>query len=108
MSNVTAYIGRDYGNAEHTTRHVVNVTAERLMTNGIDGATFAECVGMWQGDVENSIRVDLLDCSVIDAHAALYAVCVDLMQWEIVYTIDGSTNVTIKNDPTAARATCAA
>lgn len=108
MSNVTAYIGRDYGTAEHTTHHVVNVTAEHLMSNGIDSATFSECIGVWCGDVENSVRVDLLNVDIISAHAALHAVCVDLMQWQIIYTIDGATNVTIDNDPTAARAIYAA
>jgi hypothetical protein len=108
MCNVTAYIGRDYGRGEHSSEHVISTAARALQSNGIDGATFSDAVGMWRGEVERSVRVELLDCSIIDAHAALYDMCVDLMQWSIIYTIDGRVNVSIENDPTAARAEYAA
>lgn len=104
MSNVTAFIGRDYGVGEHSFDDVVTPTLNALARNGISGATFSEAVGFWDGEVERSVRVELLDCSVLDAHAALSDACVELMQWAIVYTIDGVTNVFIENDPTAARA----
>ena len=108
MRNVTAYIGRDYGVGVHTSDHVVEVVAARLMENGIAGATFSDAVGIWNGEIERSVRVELLGATILDAHAALTYACVDLMQWEIVYTIDGRENVTISNDPTAARAACVA
>lgn len=103
MANVTAFVGRDYGVGEHSFDDVVTSTLNALARNGIDGATFSEAVGYWNGDVEQSVRVELIGCSVIDAHAALFDACVELMQWAIVYTIDGSSNVFIENDPTAAR-----
>lgn len=106
--NVTAFIGRDYGHGEHDGEHVIKTAIRHLARNGIDGATFSDAIGVWNGEVERSIRLELLDCSVLDAHAALHGVCVDLMQWSIAYVIDGKTTVFIEHDPTAAREALAA
>lgn len=104
MANITAFIGRDFGIGEHSSRHVANVTMSHLIENGIDGATFTDCVGVWRGDVENSIRVDVIGCDACAAHVALQSACVELMQWSILYVVDGVYNVFIENDPSDDRA----
>lgn len=103
MSNVTAYVGRDFGGREHTQEHVIDVTLAHLDSAGIPGATFCECIGYWNGEMERSVRVDLIGCDVDAVHAALTKACADLMQWSILYVVDGRENVFIENDPTAAR-----
>ena len=108
MSNVTAYIGRDFGVGEHTTDDVIRTTLKHLSDAGVPGATFSEAIGYWQGDVERSVRVELVGCDVERVHKALTKACVELMQWEIVYVIDGHDNRKIVNDPTEARESYAA
>jgi len=108
MSNVTAYIGRDYGNGEHAADHVISTTLQHLSAAGVPGATFSEAIGYWNGEMERSIRVELIGCDVQAVHQALTGACVDLMQWSILYVVDGVDNVFIENDPTAARAAHAA
>lgn len=80
MRNITAYIGRDCGGFEHSTKHVVNVVLDHLTTAGVPGATFSDALGYWEGELEHSIRVELIGCDVDAVHAALTGVCVELMQ----------------------------
>lgn len=90
MANITAYIGKDHGGEEWATSHVVGVCCKAFGGVGIDGATFGECVGMWRGECENSVRVDLLNVDTAAARHALKWACRALMQWSIVYTVDGA------------------
>lgn len=102
--NITAFIGRDYGFGEHTTSHVMNTTLNALMSYGINGATFSEAVGIWQGESENSVRVELLGVDEHAAHMALKAACCALMQWEIVYTVNGQGMKSVKDNAEMRRA----
>lgn len=89
MANVTAYIGKDHGGEEWTTVEVTDVIARAFSFVGIDGMTISEAVGMWRGEVEKSIRLELLNVDLTAARRALKWACRALMQWSIVYTIDG-------------------
>ena len=104
MNNVTAYIGRNYGADEWTTGDVVRVACKALMGVGIDGATFAECYGVWQGQPENSMRLDLLNVNASEARRALKWICRALKQWAIVYTIDGQGMHEVTDDAAKRRA----
>lgn len=101
--NVTAYIGRDYGIGEWPTDTVVRETCHALSVCGIDGATFTECVGMWRGECENSIRVDLLNVDEQAAVDALNRITIELAQWAIAYTVNGAGYHETANDPTRDR-----
>lgn len=89
QANVTAYIGLDHGGEEHTADEAINTTVKALGFYGIDGATFCKAVGFWQGQPENSLRLELLHVNEAMARKALKAVCKALAQWSIVYTVDG-------------------
>lgn len=104
MNNVTAYIGRDFGRGEWSSKDVVMATLDAMQDHGIEGATFTEAVGFWNGEAENSIRVEMLGVDVEAARAMLCDVCESLMQWAIAYTIDGQGHYMVEQDPTAARA----
>lgn len=64
MNNVTAYIGRDFGRGEWSSKDVVMATLDAMQDHGIEGATFTEAVGFWNGEAENSIRVEMLGVDV--------------------------------------------
>lgn len=98
MSNITAFIGCDHGNGEHTLEHVINTVNKAMQFYKIYGATFSQAVGIWQGEAENSIRVEFLNVDEHAAHMTLKAACRALMQWEIIYTVNGIKNVTIKDN----------
>lgn len=104
MNNVTAYIGRDYGTNEWKTADVVRVACQALAAVGIDGATFAECYGVWQGERENSVRLDLLAVDADKARKALKWTCRALKQWAIVYTVDGQGMHEVTDDAAKRRA----
>ena len=104
MENVTAYIGRDYGAGEWTANDVYRVASKALMAVGIDGATFAECYGVWNGEAEHSIRLDLLNVDASEARRALKWMCRALKQWAIVYTIDGRGMHEVTDDAAKRRA----
>lgn len=89
MANVTAYLGKDHGGEEWTTDEVADVVAKAFSFVGIDGMTISEAMGMWRGEVEKSIRLELLNVDPAAARHALTWACRALMQWSIVYTIDG-------------------
>lgn len=103
-ANITAFIGRDYGFGEHSAKHVMSTTLDALRRYGINGATFSEAVGVWQGESENSIRVELLSVDECAAHMALKAACKALMQWEIVYTVNGQGMKSVKDNAAKRRA----
>lgn len=104
MSNVTAFIGRDYGYGEHTIEHVITTVNKAMQHNKIYGATFSQAIGIWQGETEKSIRVEFLNVDEHAAHMTLKTVCRALMQWEIIYTVNGIKNVTIKDNAEKRRA----
>lgn len=108
MNNVTAYIGKDHGGKEWTTRDVVRVCCKALAGVGIDGATFCECSGVWRGETECSIRIDLLNVDHDAARKALKWACRALMQWSIVYTVDGKGMLEVTDDAAKRRAAKAA
>ena len=103
MSNVTAFVGRDFGVGEWSAEDVISCAIGRLNEQGIEYATFAECIGCWRDGFERSIRVDLLECDAEAAGTAFEAVAADLMQWEIIYTVDGADTRHAHNDPSDAR-----
>lgn len=90
MSNVTAYIGKDYGTGQWTSDEVMRAAWEELAARGIDSATFAEARGVWRGEWEDSVSVALLGVDAEAAREALQATCERLLQWSIVYTVDGA------------------
>lgn len=102
--NITAFVGHDFGGREWTSREVMKATIKALNREGIEYATFSECVGCWRDGFETSTRVELLEVDTAKARKALEAVAVELMQWEIIYTVNGSDTFHIMNDPTEARA----
>ncbi len=102
--NVTAYIGRDYGDGEHTAEHVCRIAARALKAAGIDSMTLSECVGVWHGETEQSIRVDLLQVDPVAARKALKWTCRALKQWAIVYTIDGAGMLEVTDNAAKRRA----
>ena len=104
MENVTAYIGRDYGAGEWSANDVYRVAAKALEAVGIDGMTFCECIGVWQGQPENSVRLDLLAVDASEARRALKWICRALKQWAIVYTVDGQGMHEVTDDAAKRRA----
>lgn len=108
MSNVTAFVGRDFGVGEWGTDDVIATSIAKLNEHGIEYATFAECIGCWRDGFERSVRVDLLECDAEAANAAFEAIAADLMQWEVIYTVDGAETRHVYNDPSKARAAWAA
>ena len=108
MANVTAFVGRDFGVGEWGTDDVIAVAIAKLNELGIEYATFAECIGCWRDGFERSVRIDLLECDAQAAGKAFEAVAADLMQWEVIYTVDGAETLHVRNDPTEARAAWAA
>lgn len=102
--NVTAYIGHDYGIGVWTTEQVYESVAMALRAFGIDGATLSEAVGMWRGHLEQSTRVELLSVDEETAKAALTAICADLAQYEIVYTVNGHGMAVVVADAATIRA----
>ncbi len=104
MNNVTAYIGRDYGNGEHTFDHVCNVIAHALAGVGIESMTVSEAVGVWHGETENSVRLELLAVDAGEARRALKWICRALKQWAIVYTVDGQGLHEVTDDAAKRRA----
>ena len=108
MANVTAFVGRDFGVGEWGTDDVIACSIAKLNEQGIEYATFAECIGCWRDGFERSVRIDLLECDADAAGAAFEAIAVGLMQWEIIYTVDGAETRHVRTDPTKARAAYAA
>ena len=108
MSNVTAFVGRDFGVGEWGTDDVIATSIARLNEQGIEYATFAECIGCWRDGFERSVRIDLLDCDAEAADDAFKAIAADLMQWEIIYTVNGAETQRVRTNPTAAREAWAA
>lgn len=39
----------------------LQITYCELNASGIDGATFADCVGVYNGEIEKSLQVDIID-----------------------------------------------
>lgn len=91
MSNVKAYIGMDYGGEEWTLDEAITVIAEELSKEGIKGMTVIPALGMWQGEIERSLVVDLLDVDEGAAGKALQSICNELLQYEVIYVANGIT-----------------
>lgn len=102
MANIRAYIGLDYGGEEWSRDHAAKIICENLNYRGIAACTILPCFGMWQGEVENSLCVDLVNADEKAAKTAFKSIAHELAQWEILYTV-GNRSETIHNDATAAR-----
>ena len=103
-SKASAYIGHNYGVHEWSDQTVYNAVSRALVAQGIDGATFTPCVGMWRGELEQTTRCDCYGVSVDAFRAAMEQTAQELAQWEILIDFDDRAE-TVGNDPSARRAT---
>lgn len=59
-----------------------------LNANGIDGATFSDCVGIYNGEIEKALQVDIIDLdekiTTNKIKTIAFNLCEKLNQYEII------------------------
>lgn len=103
MANIRAYVGLNYGSEEWPRHHATKVICNSLANQNINACTILPCFGLWQGEAENSLCVDLVNVNEAAASTALQNIAHELAQWEILYTVENRSE-TVHNDATAERA----
>ena len=98
----TAFVGHNYGAREWSNETVYRVISNALVAQGIDGATFAPCVGMWRGELEHTTNVICYGVNRDAFKSAMQATAEELAQFEILCEFDGLPE-SVENDPSARR-----
>ena len=94
MKRYDIYIGCNVnGKSRYTRTDVCSIVGQTLMDNGFDGCTFAESIGMWQGENEPSVICTI--CT--DKEQAVYVVVgliKDQLQQESILVMESEPQIT--------------